>query len=80
LREQLESVAAVIPGWLMLAGGLGGILIVIGNIVSLANAIAERGSGFDLAWPVLAIAFGALLAVYFGYLAILKASLKRDAR
>ena len=78
IREQLEGVAATVPMWLVIAGGVGGALIAIGNLVSLRSAMAEGRSGFELAGPVLAIAFGALLAAYFGYLGHLKERMKRD--
>jgi hypothetical protein len=78
LREQLEGVAETVPVWLVLAGGIGGLLIALRNIISLTNAIETGGSGFDVAWPVFAIAFGLLLSGYFAYLAFLKRKLKRE--
>jgi hypothetical protein len=77
--EQLQSVATSISVWLLVLGGVGGALMVIGNIVSLADAISHGRSGTDLYGSVLALAFGLLLTGYFSYLGILKAKLKRDA-
>jgi hypothetical protein len=73
LRDQLEGVAESIPGWVVLLGGVGGVVIALGNLVSLSRAMAEGQSGTDLIWPVLAITFGLVLAGYFGYIALLKA-------
>ncbi len=78
IREQLHGVAAAISVKLLLLGGGGGVLIVIGNIVSLSQAISAGRTGSDLLWPVLGLAFGALLTGYFGYLGILKSKLKRN--
>ena len=80
IRDQLQGVAATVPMWLVIAGGVGGALIAIGNLVSLKSAMAEGRSGLELAWPILAMAFGALLAVYFGYLGHLKERMKRGGR
>ena len=76
LRDQLKGVAESIPGWVVLFGGMGGALIALGNLISLFQAINAGGTGF--AWPLFALAFGVLLAGYFGYLALLKARLKRN--
>jgi hypothetical protein len=75
LRDQLEGVAESIPGWVVLLGGVGGALIALGNIVTLSRALGEDQSGTDLIWPIIAIAFGAGLTGYFGYIALLKARL-----
>jgi hypothetical protein len=80
LREQLESVAASVPRWLMAAGGIGGVLISLGELVSLKGALAEGRTGFDLGWPAFGIAFGVALAIYFGYLWELKKRLERERR
>jgi hypothetical protein len=64
----------------MLFGGLGGLAIAAGNILSLSQAISEGRIGLDLVWPLLALVFGVLLAAYFGYLALLKMKLKRGGR
>jgi hypothetical protein len=78
LRDQLEGVAETIPGWVVLLGGVGGALIALANLISLLQAINAGQSVTGFAWPLFALAFGALLAGYFGYLAVLQARLKRD--
>ena len=79
MREQLQGVAAAISGKILLLGGIGGALMIVGNVVSLAEAISEGHTGSDLLGPVFLLAFGVLLTGYFGYLAVLKAKLKRNA-
>jgi hypothetical protein len=80
LHEQLEGVAKSVSIWLVLLGGLGGVAIAAGNIMSLSQAISDGRTGLNLVWPLLALAFGAGLGLYFGYIALLKARLKRDGR
>jgi hypothetical protein len=80
IRDQLEGVARSVPIWLVVAGGVGGAIIALGNLVSLSQAISAGRTGFDLLWPLLALAFGVGLAAYFGYLGALKARLKRERR
>jgi uncharacterized membrane protein len=77
LRDQLHSLAAAISGKLLVLGGIGGGLMIIGNIVSIVDAIAQDRAGSTLFWPIFGLVFGALLASYFAYLALLKAKLKR---
>jgi hypothetical protein len=77
--DQFHSLAAAISGKLLLLGGIGGGMMVIGNIVSIIDAIAEDRGGSKLLWPIFGLVFGALLASYFAYLALLKAKLKRRA-
>jgi hypothetical protein len=80
IRQQLEGVAHSVPGWLLLFGGLGGVAIAAGNVVSLSRAISVGRTGFDLAWPVIALIFGLGLAGYLGYLALLRARVRRERR
>jgi len=77
--DQLASLATAISGRLLLLGGIGGGMMIIGNIVSIVDAIAEDRRGFRLYGPIFGLLFGALLTSYFAYLAILKAKLKRRA-
>jgi hypothetical protein len=62
----------------MLFGGIGGVLIALRNIIAIYQAVSEGQAGLDLIWPLLALLFGLGLAGYFGYLALLKARLKRE--
>lgn len=78
LRDQLEGVAESIPGWVVLFGGVGGALIALGNLLSLWQGLSAGESGAGFAWQLFALAVGALLAGYFGYLAALKARLRRN--
>jgi uncharacterized Tic20 family protein len=75
-QEQLHSLAPAISGKLLFLGGIGGLLMVGGNLMILAEAIAEGRSFYG---PVLGLAVGALLTSYFLYLAILRARMKRNA-
>jgi hypothetical protein len=77
--DQLRSLAAAISGKLLLLGGIGGGTMIIGNIVSIVDAVAGDRGGFRLYGPIFGLLFGALLTSYFAYLAILKAKLKRRA-
>jgi hypothetical protein len=77
--DQLRSLAAAISGKLLLLGGISGGTMIIGNIVSIVDAIAEGRGGSRLYGPIFGLLFGALLTSYFAYLAILKAKLKRRA-
>jgi hypothetical protein len=79
LRDQLRSLSAAISGRLLVLGGIGGGMMIIGNIVSIVDAIAEDRGGFKLFWPIFGLLFGALLTSYFAYLAVLKRRLKRTA-
>jgi hypothetical protein len=79
LRDQLHSLAAAISVKLLWLGGIGGGLMIIGNIVSIVDAIAQGRAGSKLFWPIFGLVFGALLTSYFAYLALLKAKLKRTA-
>jgi hypothetical protein len=78
LSDQLHSLAGAISGRLLLLGGIGGSIVVIVNIVSIVDAIAEvRSGGFYSS--IFGLVIGALLMSYFGYLAFLKRKLKRRA-
>jgi hypothetical protein len=79
LGDQFHSLAAAISGKLLWLGGIGGGMMIIGNIVSIVDVIAEGRDGSKLLWPIFGLVFGALLASYFAYLALLKAKLKRSA-
>jgi hypothetical protein len=77
--DQLRSLAVAISGKLLLLGGIGGGTMIIGDIVSIVDAIAEDRAGSRLYGPIFGLLFGVLLTSYFAYLAILKAKLKRRA-
>jgi hypothetical protein len=79
LGDQLHSLATAISGKLLALGGIGGGMMIIGNVVSLVDAIAEDRGGSRLYGPILGLVFGALLTSYFAYLALLKRRLKRKA-
>jgi hypothetical protein len=72
LRNQLEGVAQSVSIWLVLFGGIGGVLIAAANIISVSRTISAGRAGLNLAWPLVALIFGLGLAGYFGYLALLK--------
>jgi hypothetical protein len=79
LHDQFHSLAAAISGRLLVLGGIGGGLMIIGNIVSIVDAIAEERGGSKLFWPVFGLVFGVLLTSYFVYLAVLRRRLPRKA-
>jgi hypothetical protein len=78
LHQQLFGVAAVISNLHLALGGLGGFLVAVSNINSIAQALAEGQPLSDLSWPLFGVLAGVLLASYFLYLAILKWRLKRE--
>ena len=80
IREQLEGVAQSVSIWLVVFGGIGGVLIAAANIISISQAFLEGRAGLNLVWPFLALIFGLGLAGYFGYIALLKAKLKQGRR
>jgi hypothetical protein len=55
-------------------------VIALGNIISIYNAISEGSAGLNVVGPFIALIFGLLLAGYFGYLALIRARLKREGR
>jgi hypothetical protein len=77
IHEQLAGVAKSVSIWLVLFGGIGGVLISLRNIIAIYQAVAEGQAGLDLIWPFLALIIGLGLAGYFGYIALLKARLKK---
>ncbi len=77
--DQFRRLAAAVSVPLLLLGGIGGGLMIIGNIVSIVDVIAEDRGGSKLYWPIFGLLFGVLLTGYFAYLAVLKAKLKRRA-
>jgi MFS family permease len=79
LREQIFGIAAVISPVNLALGGLGGFLIAVANIKSIAEELSEGRFGSQLLWPAMGLLIGVLLASYFAYLAVLKRRLKRKA-
>jgi hypothetical protein len=72
LGDQLHTLAAVISVPLLVLGGIGGSTMIIVNILSIIDAIAEGRGGSRLFWPIFGLLVGLLLTSYFAYLAILK--------
>jgi hypothetical protein len=77
--EQVHTLAAVISVPLLVLGGIGGSTMIIVNILSLIDVIAEGRGGSGALWPLFGLAVGVLLTSYFAYLAVLKRRLKRGA-
>lgn len=80
LREQLFGVAAAISPMNLALGGLGGFLVAVANIKSIAEELSEGRAGSQLLWSMIGLLVGVLLASYFAYLALLKRRLKRKAK
>jgi hypothetical protein len=77
LHEQIFGVAAVIGNLHLVMGGVGGALIAISNIKTIAESLSEGQADPQLVWPAIGLLIGALMASYFAYLAFLKRKLKR---
>jgi hypothetical protein len=77
--DQLHTLAAAISIPLLVLGLIGGSLMIIGNIMSIVDAIAEGRGGSRPFWPLFGLLVGALLTSYFVYLAVLRRRLKRGA-
>jgi hypothetical protein len=77
LHEQIFGVAAVIGNLHLVMGGVGGALIAISNIKTIAESLSEGQADPQLVWPAIGLLIGVLMASYFAYLAFLKRKLKR---
>lgn len=77
LHEQLFGVAAVISNLHLALGGLGGFMIAVANIKSIADELSQGRAGSQLYLSAFGLLVGVLLASYFAYLTILKRKLKR---
>jgi hypothetical protein len=77
LHEQLFGVAAVISNFNLGAGGLGGFLVAVSNIKTIAEGLSAGQSITDLYWSAFGLLAGIVLASYFAYLTVLKRRLKR---
>jgi hypothetical protein len=77
--DQVHTLAAAISVPLLVLGGIGGSAMIIVNILSIVDAIAEGRGGSRPFWPIFGLLVGALLTSYFAYLAVLKLRLKRGA-
>jgi len=80
LREQIFGVAMVISNLHLALGGLGGFLIVVANVKTIAEDLSAGRVGSQLLWSGFGVLAGSLLTAYFGYLALLKRKLKRNAK
>jgi hypothetical protein len=78
IGDRLESLAAAISGKLLWLGGIGGGMMLVGNLVSVIEAVAEDRGGSKLYLALFGLLCGALLTSYFVYLALLKSKLKRS--
>jgi hypothetical protein len=77
LHEQIFGVAAVIGNFHVAMGGVGGVLIALSNIKTIAESLSAGQADPQLIWPAIGLLIGVLMASYFGYLALLKRKLKR---
>jgi hypothetical protein len=60
-------------------GGVGGFLIALSNIKTIAESLSEGRSVSELYFSAFGLLVGVAMAGYFAYLAILKRKLKRKA-
>lgn len=78
--EQLQRIAGAISGKVLLVGGIGGAMMIIGNLMTMVDAISEGRAGIAVYGPAVGLIFGVLLTSYFGYLANLRRKLQHSAR
>ena len=77
--EQLQRLAGAISPKLLWLGGAGGIMMIVGSLMSIAATVAEGHSVFRFPWQILTLVFGALLTSYFVYLGRLRRKARRSA-
>jgi hypothetical protein len=80
LREQIVGVAMVISNLNLGLGGLGRFLIVVSNVKTIAEELSAGRIGSQVVLSGLGLLAGAALMGYFGYLALLKRKLQRNAK
>lgn len=77
--EQLQRLAGAVSPKLLWLGGVGGIMMMVGSLMTLADAMAEGHSVLRFPWQVLTLVFGALLTGYFVYLGRLRRKARQSA-
>ena len=65
LGDQIRNLAKAMPDKLLLIGGAGGALMIIGNLMVVADAIHDGHWGGHLVWTALSLLVGGLLTGYF---------------
>jgi hypothetical protein len=79
LHEQLFGVASVISPLHLGLGGLGGFLVALSNIKTIAEVL-YGGTDGSLLWSGFGLLCGTVLMAYFGYLTLLRRKLKRNPK
>jgi hypothetical protein len=64
--------AGAISPKLLWLGGVGGIMMMVGSLMTLADAMAAGHSVIRFPWQILTLVFGAVLTSYFVYLGRLR--------
>jgi hypothetical protein len=75
-REQFGSVAKAMPKWLVYGGMVGGVLMLIGAMMSMYDLWSEGRPAARWISPIVSMTGGVLFVAYFSYLANLKKATK----
>lgn len=70
--EQFERLAGAVSPKLLWLGGAGGMMMIVGSLMSFGDAMADGHSVFRFSWQISTLGFGALLTGYFVYLGMLR--------
>src|SRR5581483_5882009 len=65
LRDQFRRLAAAMPLWLLVVAGSGGILMVLGGMLTIADAVMEGRTGARLYGTAFTMGMGLVFAAYF---------------
>ncbi|HEY6259036.1 MAG TPA: hypothetical protein VIY51_24935 [Xanthobacteraceae bacterium] len=70
--ERLQRIAQTVSPKLLWLGGAGGIMMIVGNLMTIADEISGGRAVFVFPWQIFGLVVGALLTSYFVYLGILR--------
>lgn len=71
-REQFSSVAKAMPNWLVYGGMVGGVLMIVGAMMSMYDLLSAGRPAVRWISPIISMTGGVLFVAYFAYLANLK--------
>jgi len=78
IGEQLQRLAGAISPKALWLGGVGGILMIVGGLMSIGDAMSEGRSVLRFPWQIFTLTNGALLTGYFIYLGTLRRKANRS--